>query len=150
MHTKTYPNLSCMVWQRCTYEPNYQTSTMLTCVISLQQSISTHHGLRKWRSSWANEFLGVMTKGEVVKKTRKQFYPPCISTLREFNLWVSIYKYTYSFHIQNTWLNVTICRRQYERRQKGKTMKVLLKLSCSLLDKIAWIITSENKIRWEK
>ena len=71
MHTKTYPNLSCLVWQRCTYEPNYQTSTMLTCVISLQQSISTHHGLRKWRSSWASEFLGVMTKGEVVKKNKE-------------------------------------------------------------------------------
>ena len=71
MHTKTYPNLSCMVWQRCTYEPNYQTSTMLTCVKSLQQSISMHHGLRKWRSSWASEFLGVMTKGEVVKKNKE-------------------------------------------------------------------------------
>ena len=150
MHTKTYPNLSCMVWQRCTYEPNYQTSTMLTCVKSLQQSISMHHGLRKWRSSWANEFLGVMTKGEVVKKTRKQFYPPCISTLREFNLWVSLYKYTYSFHIQNTCLNANICRRQYERRQKGKTMKVLLKLSYWLFHKIAYGQLCGNKIRCGK
>ena len=130
MHTKTYPNLSCMVWQRCTYEPNYQTSTMLTCVKSLQQSISTHHGLRKWRSSWANEFLGVMTKGEVVKKnketilstmhihtTRVQF----MSKLIQIYLLLSHSKYVTKCH----YLQASV-REKTERKNDESVVKIIM------------------------